>query len=302
MSNKHLISLCVAAATTLLGACSESITDEPTEPGTPLQIASVSIVPEQADTRATGDTQLGIYDVIGLFQYKADGGMTNLRQYQYTHTGSSWATDSPLYIGHQESKVYAYYPYQADVNPTNIPMNLQKLLNEGDGDKSLAYSEAVPLRKSTLTNPVALSLKHAYSKMVIKVKTGDAAMAGAQVSQLILTGHPTKARLNLYATTDAERYKVTEEGLFIYPGGTTLEATGTAYTLVSLLMPPDGGGKYKMGYTLNVNGITMTGASALPLLKANQSCSITLNISARDVKVEQVTFEPWTKKTEDAEI
>lgn len=303
MNNKYLTTLCITAATALLGACGESIVDAPTEQGVPLQIASVSIAPSQTVTR-TGEITLDKGEM-GLFQYWAKNDPMNLTEYIYTKStpAGNWMSKSYIRISNQPTTIYAYYPHQPGAGPTNIPVSIQQFSDESGADLSLAYSaEGTRLTKSQLTSgtKIPITLTHACFKMTIKVRTQDAAMEGIEITHFTLTDCPIKASRNFYEET----YSVKEAGSFVCKCPITLPASGSSKVLTYLVIPPNDetGTKYSPKYTLTVDGVEMTGRGSLPMLKAGQACTVTLTVDPRKVKVEQVTFDPWTIRNEEAEI
>lgn len=269
---------------------------------TPLCLQEISLETaaeeEQPETRASVNTWTSGTDKIGVVSYHPAKGYSDLTIHPYTYQASGWTAADPVYLGANPSIISLYYPYTADdTNPRKIGMKMQSYTTPTESEKSLSM---IQIESISRTNAILgqQTLTHVYSRLKFHLSC-DAGMIGATVRSITLKGYATTAYLDLIN----KECKSAGTDNFFYESPLTLSANSANTAYLSVLVPPATDlSESTPKLQIDVDGVILTCDLPKAPVTGNESHKITVKISARQVEVKQVTFEPWAQKTENADI
>ena len=116
-----------------------------------------------------------------------------------TFDGTKWNIERPIYWGEGKSDVYAYYPYTAEIaNVDEMPFSVATDQNtEGAYEASdLLWAKAAGVQRTG--GAVSLAMKHAMSRLVVKIVAGEDYIGSLPVDATVhLHSTVTDARVTL---------------------------------------------------------------------------------------------------------
>ena len=134
-----------------------------------------------ASTKVAGD-KFEAEDVIGLYvtdyvnsetpmPLQVSGNRAN--NMTLTYNGRSWTPAKTLYWGDGKSDVYAYYPYFEDVDDVNSQYFVVAANQEDGGYEASDFMWAKTAGVSKKDGTIELAMKHAMSKLTVKIVAGE---------------------------------------------------------------------------------------------------------------------------------
>lgn len=271
--------LTLATVATMFAACSNNEIPVDETKDTPITIQTAGVA--ELMTRSTTTPLVGTEDApvsIGVFVTGGSASQYIATNAEWKHDGTSWAcTDVTLYQGtNSTQKIYAYYPYVADVTGT-ITVNAAD-----QTDYLVATSTALT------SSAVSLSMTHALTKLVLEATTGteiaaDEAITKVEVQNMYASGTWTIADNSwsgLSATPDAT-IEITDNEVLVIP-----VASCTSFPIV---------------FTTSKDRVFKANISLAEVgnkLEAGTQYNITLKVGQDKVVLDYIEATPWGKPVE----
>jgi hypothetical protein len=134
-----------------------------------------------ADTKVTSD-RFEVDDTIGLYvtdyvdketpmPLQISGNRVN--NMTLTYNGRSWDPAKKLYWGEGKSDFYAYYPYLKEIEDVNSLYFAVAENQDGDGYEASDFLWTKTEGKSEKNGTIELAMKHAMSKLTVKIVAGE---------------------------------------------------------------------------------------------------------------------------------
>ena len=276
----------MAAAALALVACDKNSDDFNVDntKDTPITIQTAGVA--ELMTRSTTTPLVGTEDApvsIGVFVTDGPASQYNATNVQWTHDGTVWkAASTTLYEGaNSTQKIYAYYPYVADVTGT-ITVNAAD-----QTDYLVATSTALT------SSAVSLSMTHALTKLVLEATTGTEIAADEETI--------TKVEVkNMYASGTWTIADNSWSGLSATPDA-TIEITDNEV----LVIPVASCTSFPIVLTTSKDRVFKANISLAEVgnkLEAGTQYNITLKVGQDKVVLERITAAPWGEPVEGGEL
>ena len=277
----------LAAAVFAAAACSP-IEEHGLSDGTPLSIdvrANESTKSLFTDSRLPDGAELGV----GIFD--PDG--TNYMNKNYRHIcyrasngadGQIWETEQDVLLGDSEAVLYAYYPYDPNIDP-----NIRNILVKADSHYQQDFLYAVPCTGLNAENRHAdITLKHALS--AVRVSTRKGTYVGDGLISSIGVGGSCGGNRGYIDITKGTFSSVVTEGM-IYPT-TTFQLSSEPNVQDILLIPTGNYGD--LDITMTIDGKVYDLTIPDVLLEAGKITHVEICVDVTVLKLSSVKVAEWT--------
>lgn len=266
----------------------------------PLTVASVGMQTEVTVTKAATAVPSG--ESIGVFFDNADGitSYTPENNVRYDNdVVSGWKPNENtirLYLGDENARVCAYYPYSASVTDSKQVL-LTPHVPAAD-ETPLAYASGQTAHASAPA--VNFTLKQAYAWLALTFERGD--RADCTLKELTLANSGLSKEYLLDITTGNKTASTpATDGKVAIAGELSLTRNGTVIRQV--LLPPDvslpGGLKVSVKVATYNDQVISTTLTGLTTLTAGYKYAVTLQVTGTELTATGVTVSDWTEVTLD---
>lgn len=166
---KHVISLkikgtAIETAVTTTGWDEKILNDGTAYEPVPVVVAA-SLESGLKTRAADASAALADGSKIGVFRVAdEDAGYEAVNNTLYTQSGSTWASESPIYVSGKAAKLCAYYPYSAEQTTSIVTLTAQKYA----ADKDVCFAKVDDAQKIKNTTPdVTFAMERAYSQLTL---------------------------------------------------------------------------------------------------------------------------------------
>ena len=277
----------LAAALVAAAACSP-IEEQPITYETPLSIN----VTAGADTRSLiTESRLPHGAEIGVAIFNPDG--TKYMNKNYNHIryyatnggdGQIWETDANVLLGDSEGVLYAYYPYNPDIDP-----NVKNIIVRADDNNQQDFLYSDPCTGLSAKNRHAnITMKHALAAVRVSTKKGTYVGDG-MVSSLGVGGACGGNRGYINITKGTFSNVVTES--MIYPT-TAFQLSSEPNVQDILLIPTGQAGKLDIEMTIDGKVYKLTIPDVM--LEAGKITHVEISVDVAILKLASVKVAEWT--------
>ena len=225
-----------------------------------------------------------------------DGTATDYDSYSplyFTATGAgdsqTWASNTDVVLTETEGTLYAYYPYDANVDISAIPVDM----TAADQTDWLYATPVADVNEDNAS--VAVTLNHALSNINVSLVKGSYVGTGNVTSISVKSdGIAPKGTFNAAQATPG--YTAFEDE------GTVLERTITTTlggTATDIMVIPTGSSAI-ITFNVTVDGTVFTATSAAVELEKGSSYKYTLTLNSTFMSVSEVTVTPWNAVTKES--
>lgn len=253
-------------------------------------VVFTSQISKEQSSRATIDNTWNENDEIGIFM-KASGSELSTataknQKYLAATNGALTAVGEPIYFPSQgTSDFIAYYPYQANLNGTNVTVNISDQTNLSKID--LLYSN----NSTNVASGSAVNLvfTHKLTQLVLNVTAGEG-ITGTEGLSVTLANVLTEATFDLAAN------KLLNDGK---KSTITFNTTADGKKAQAIVIPMEEGKDRVLTFTLNGKSFAYTLPENTKFEESTKQ-SYNVNLSKKGDKL-AVTFQPasitnWTDK------
>lgn len=176
MKKNLFLAMMVMTATAMFVSCSNEDEIEKTEQFDPNVIRLEAVHPSQV-TRVNSlgfdaEDQIGVFVAAEGITLQAIGNSVN--NGQFTYDGSNWNPKRRYLWNEGKHDVYAYYPYQAEVNDVEdmaFSVQLDQSTAAGYSESDFLWAKAEGQQAGV--SPVVLQFRHIMSRAVVELVKGD---------------------------------------------------------------------------------------------------------------------------------
>lgn len=310
---KEAIIMMIAAAAVTIASCTadENLPGGGQGDAHPvLDVLGAAIAPTEAATRAVGTTTV-TSGSIGVFLSNTDPADTDppyvpVSNRKYTYGTPKWTTDKAIYLGGEEAKVCAYYPYSATQATTAVALTTQGYA----AGKDLSYAPCVKVNggpdktiDGDVGRHVTFVLKRAYSRAKVeftrKNYTGTGTVTEIKWQKLPLSATLGIADGTYTALTAGEKVQTVS---YTLPATDALTVKEADELLIApgKIAEPTAGDKDGLVLVLTIDNKPMTTylkPSALSELKAGKYYTFKVNVNGTGIDIAKVELEDWQAQT-----
>lgn len=190
---------------------------------------SIEKVTTKAEKEAwTIGDQIGLYICNGSIGTPYIAGATEYVNAPFTYTSNGWDSES-IMLNSTVGTIYAYYPYAASINPSQMAVSLtgQTDYMYGKGDNTV----------SMIQKNANITMKHALTQVVFKIKKSTEYLGTGSLSSVMLKNMPSSSVLQSAGTLDITTGNITGTSAndIAYMGAYTLSTT--VQSLTTMLIP-----------------------------------------------------------------
>ena len=261
-----------------------------------LQISGVDKEGYTMTRTATEKSAFANGDAIGIWvedaTTKGNYNGTAYDNIKLTNTNGTWTLGTKVTLIAKEAKVYALYPYNADMTDKTVTLSLTDATD---------YLYDVKSGISSSNPSTGLSMKHIRSLLVVNLNKGNYAGTGAMTSSTI-----TGSGLSLngsYSLTDNKFTSSEGSGKITMTDGTI--PTSGALTEQWFVFTKAGASKSPLSFAFTIDGVTFKTAKSQDNVSFEPGKKYIFNLTlSKDyhIDVASVDVEAWTETDESVTV
>lgn len=261
-----------------------------------LQISGVDKEGYVLTRTATEKTSFASGDAIGIWvvdaSTKGNYNGTAYDNIKLTNTSGKWSLGTKVELTAKEAKVYAVYPYNANMTDETVTLSF---------DDATDYLYDVKDGISSSKPTTGLNMKHIRSLLVVKLNRGNYVGDGVLGSSTI-----TGSGLSLngtYSLSDSKFTSSEGSGKITMTEGTI--PTSGALSEQWFVFTKAGAAKSKLSFSFTIDGVAFATATSADNVSFEPGKKYVFNLTlSKDyhVEVESVDVEEWTEENEDVTV
>ena len=325
---KHVLLSAAVLSALLFTACSSedpSGTETPDSSSGILKIsANLDITTGGVAKRSLAPTAFENAATIGIF---IDGTGYTPSASTFTYNGTTWGTETPIYLTGNTATVYGYYP--SSLEPTTaaktVPVTVLTTLSENafsaTSNSQIDYMYAVKTGETTqatvtkAAGSADLTFKHAMAQLTFVINKGSNFGGTGKLTNITLTksdtyafpsGEGTMSLTNGAITTETptqtlsltDATGVVINAYNITPSATPIATVLVAPTDISTDGTTSGTGIVRLAVTIDGIAYEMTAASYLPVTTIAQwepgkNYTYTITVGGGELSITSVAIDAW---------
>ncbi len=245
---------------------------------------------------ATEKTSFASGDAIGIWvvdaSTKGNYNGTSYDNIKLTNTSGKWSLGTKVELTAKEAKVYAVYPYNADMTDKTVTLT---------STDATDYLYDVKEGISSSNPTTGLNMKHIRSLLVVKLNRGNYVGNGI-LSNSSITGSGLSLN-GTYSLSD-NKFSSTEGSGKITMTEGTIPASG-ALSEQWFVFTKAGAAKSKLNFSFTIDGVAFTTATSKDNVAFEPGKKYVFNLTlSKDyhVDVESVDVQEWTEENEDVTV
>lgn len=245
---------------------------------------------------ATEKTSFASGDAIGVWvvdaSTKGNYNGTSYDNIKLTNTSGKWSLGTKVELSAKEAKVYAVYPYNADMTDKTVTLT---------STDATDYLYDVKEGISSSNPTTGLNMKHIRSLLVVKLNRGNYVGDGV-LSNSTITG--SGLSLNGTYSLSENKFSSSEGAGKITMTEGTIPASGALSEQWFVFTKP-GAAKSKLNFTFTIDGVAFTEATSAANVAFEPGKKYVFNLTlSKDyhIDVESVDVQEWTEENEDVTV
>lgn len=245
---------------------------------------------------ATEKTSFASGDAIGIWvvdaSTKGNYNETAYDNIKLTNTSGKWSLGTKVELIAKEAKVYAVYPYNADMTDKTVTLT---------STDATDYLYDVKEGISSSNPTTGLNMKHIRSLLVVKLNRGNYVGNGI-LSNSSITGSGLSLN-GTYSLSDNKFSSTEGSGKITMTEGTI--PTSGALSEQWFVFTKAGAAKSKLNFSFTIDGVAFTTATSKDNVAFESGKKYVFNLTlSKDyhVDVESVDVQEWTEENEDVTV